>query len=139
MKSQSFTSPSKRHGSALFLFAVGSHCKEGPAVSRTQMEIAWAVNQGFDLADIVYAATPIGRDAAADVLQRRPGLQVHAGVVSDDGRYLAFQLSKTTDETGYGYGMMVMDLGAYMAAQGITFPAGQQPRDVQGDSINGKR
>ena len=65
-----------------------------------------------------------------------PVFKCTQGVVSDDGRHLAFQLSKTTDETGYGYGVMVMDIGAYMAAQGIRFPAGEQPREVQGSSTN---
>jgi hypothetical protein len=45
-----------RPGSGKPPVALGAHCKEGPAVSRTQMKIAWAVNQGLDMADIIYNA-----------------------------------------------------------------------------------
>ena len=34
------------------------------------------------------------------------------GVVSDDGRYLCFQIGKSGDEAGVGYGFFVMDLKA---------------------------
>ncbi|MCG8701473.1 MAG: hypothetical protein MI922_25710, partial [Bacteroidales bacterium] len=34
--------------------ALGSFCREGPSVSRTQMRIAWALSEDFYLADIVY-------------------------------------------------------------------------------------
>ncbi|MHC4616537.1 MAG: TolB family protein [Planctomycetota bacterium] len=34
--------------------AVGEHCKEGPAVSRKNMRIAWALRDKFYVADIVY-------------------------------------------------------------------------------------
>lgn len=34
------------------------------------------------------------------------------GVVSDDGRYLCFQIGKSGDEAGVGYGFFVMDLEA---------------------------
>ena len=238
-----------RPGSGKPPVALGAHCKEGPAVSRTQMKIAWAVNQGLDLADIVYTADgtpglsnrvtllreadlprpeslieaqnfrpgaehelifniytkrdnylseaygfdtrtgkltdytksptrysepegifPDGKYTLLESSRHRhnapgkmnydgidlyvvaldgsgatqrltffnedPVFKCTQGVVSDDGRYLAFQLSKTTDETGYGYGVMVMDLGAYMAAQGIRLPVGEQPREVQGSSTN---
>jgi hypothetical protein len=44
------------------------------------------------------------------------------GVISDDGKNMAFQISKTTDTTGYGYGILVMDLKGYMTAHDIRFP-----------------
>jgi hypothetical protein len=34
--------------------ALGEHCKEGPAVSRKNMRIAWALRDKFYMADIVY-------------------------------------------------------------------------------------
>ena len=34
--------------------ALGEHCKEGPAVSRKNMRIAWALGDKFYMADIVY-------------------------------------------------------------------------------------
>jgi Tol biopolymer transport system component len=39
-----------------------------------------------------------------------PGYKGSNGVISDDGRYLAFQLAKSTDPAGVGYGIFVMDL-----------------------------
>jgi hypothetical protein len=51
-----------------------------------------------------------------------PRFKASQGVISPDGRYMAFQISKTTDETGYGYGIMLMDLPAYMKSRGIGMP-----------------
>jgi hypothetical protein len=31
-------------------------------------------------------------------------------VISDDGRFMAFQLAKSTDLAGIGYGIFIMDL-----------------------------
>jgi hypothetical protein len=39
-----------------------------------------------------------------------PGYKASNPVVSDDGRYMAFQLARTTDEAGVGYGIFVYDL-----------------------------
>jgi len=41
-----------------------------------------------------------------------PGYKATNGVVSDDGRYLAFQMGFSGDEPGIGHGIFVMDLGA---------------------------
>lgn len=38
-----------------------------------------------------------------------PGWKSSNPVVSDDGRFMAFQLAKTTDEAGVGYGILVYD------------------------------
>jgi hypothetical protein len=38
------------------------------------------------------------------------GYKASNGVVSDDGRWLAFQLARSVDEAGVGYGIFVMDL-----------------------------
>jgi Tol biopolymer transport system component len=40
------------------------------------------------------------------------GYKASNGVVSDDGRWLAFQLARSVDEAGVGYGIFVMDLAA---------------------------
>lgn len=41
-----------------------------------------------------------------------PGYKASNGVISDDGRRLAFQLARSVDEAGVGYGIFVMDLVA---------------------------
>jgi hypothetical protein len=41
-----------------------------------------------------------------------PGYKASNGVVSDDGRYLAFQLAKSTEAAGVGHGLFIMDLEA---------------------------
>lgn len=41
-----------------------------------------------------------------------PGYKASNGVVSDDGRFVAFQLAKSTDDAGVGYGIFVLDLHA---------------------------
>ncbi len=38
------------------------------------------------------------------------GYKASQGVVSDDGRYLCFQIGKSGDEAGVGYGFFIMDL-----------------------------
>lgn len=40
------------------------------------------------------------------------GFKATQGVVSDDGRYLCFQIGKSDDEAGVGYGFFIMDLEA---------------------------
>lgn len=40
------------------------------------------------------------------------GYKASNGVVSDDGRWLAFQLAKSADAAGVGYGIFVLDLNA---------------------------
>jgi|GEM_PF-191828 len=40
------------------------------------------------------------------------GFKATQGVVSDDGRYLCFQIGKSGDEAGVGYGFFIMDLKA---------------------------
>jgi len=40
------------------------------------------------------------------------GYKASQGIVSDDGRYLCFQIGKSGDEAGVGYGFFVMDLEA---------------------------
>ncbi len=39
-----------------------------------------------------------------------PGYKGSNGVISDDGRYLAFQLARSSDPAGVGYGIFVCDL-----------------------------
>jgi hypothetical protein len=39
-----------------------------------------------------------------------PGYKASNPVVSDDGRFLAFQLARTTDHAGVGYGIFLLDL-----------------------------
>lgn len=39
-----------------------------------------------------------------------PGYKASNGVISDDGRYLAFQMAKSKDPAGVGYGIFVCDL-----------------------------
>jgi Tol biopolymer transport system component len=39
-----------------------------------------------------------------------PGFKASNGVISDDGRWLAFQLAKAADQAGVGYGIFVRDL-----------------------------
>jgi len=39
-----------------------------------------------------------------------PGGKASNGVISDDGRYLAFQMAKSSDPAGVGYGIFVYDL-----------------------------
>jgi Tol biopolymer transport system component len=38
-----------------------------------------------------------------------PGFKASNPVVSDDGRFMAFQMAKTTDEAGIGYGLFIYD------------------------------
>jgi hypothetical protein len=38
------------------------------------------------------------------------GYKASQGVVSDDGKYLCFQIGKSGDEAGVGYGFFIMDL-----------------------------
>ena len=40
-----------------------------------------------------------------------PGYKASNGVVSDDGRYVAFQMGKAGEAAGIGYGIFVLDLG----------------------------
>lgn len=51
-----------------------------------------------------------------------PLFKASQGVISPDGRFMAFQISKTTDTTGWGYGLVIMDIPAYCDAMGITLP-----------------
>ncbi len=44
------------------------------------------------------------------------------GVISPNGRYMAFQISKTNDTTGWGYGILLMDIPNYLQSMGIAFP-----------------
>jgi Tol biopolymer transport system component len=39
-----------------------------------------------------------------------PGYKSSNPVVSDDGRFMAFQMAKSSDQAGVGYGIFVMDL-----------------------------
>jgi Tol biopolymer transport system component len=39
-----------------------------------------------------------------------PGYRGSNPVVSDDGRFMAFQMAKSSDQAGVGYGIFVMDL-----------------------------
>ena len=40
-------------------------------------------------------------------------------MISDGGRSMAFQISKTTDMRGFGYGTLIMDLADHMIVHGI--------------------
>jgi Tol biopolymer transport system component len=40
------------------------------------------------------------------------GYKASNGVISDDGRFLAFQLARSIDDAGVGYGIFVMNLAA---------------------------
>lgn len=46
-----------------------------------------------------------------------PGYKSSNPVVSDDGRFMAFQLARTTDEAGVGYGIFVYDFAKAQAAK----------------------
>ena len=39
-----------------------------------------------------------------------PGYKASNPVVSDDGRFVAFQMAKSKDDAGVGYGIFVLDL-----------------------------
>jgi hypothetical protein len=41
-----------------------------------------------------------------------PGYKASNGVISDDGRYMAFQLARSADQAGVGYGIFLCDLKA---------------------------
>jgi hypothetical protein len=41
-----------------------------------------------------------------------PGYKASNGVISDDGRYMAFQLARAADQAGVGYGIFLCDLKA---------------------------
>ena len=43
-------------------------------------------------------------------------------MISDVGHFMAFQISRTRVSTGFGYGILVMDIAAYLSAQGIQLP-----------------
>jgi hypothetical protein len=43
---------------------------------------------------------------------RYPGYKASNPVISDDGRFMAFQMAKSKDPAGVGYGIFVSDLGA---------------------------
>lgn len=45
-----------------------------------------------------------------------PGFKGSNPVISDDGRFMAFQLARTTDEAGVGYGIFVFDFQARTGA-----------------------
>lgn len=51
-----------------------------------------------------------------------PVFKASQGVISDDGKFMAFQISRTTDLTGFGYGIMIMDIVNYTQSHGITLP-----------------
>jgi hypothetical protein len=38
-----------------------------------------------------------------------PGFKASNPVVSDDGHYMAFQMAKTADQAGVGYGIFIYD------------------------------
>lgn len=46
-----------------------------------------------------------------------PGYKSSNPVVSDDGRFIAFQLAKSTDAAGVGHGLFVYDIGKASAGQ----------------------
>jgi hypothetical protein len=46
-----------------------------------------------------------------------PGYKASNPVVSDDGRFIAFQLAKSTEAAGVGHGIFVFDLAQWRAAQ----------------------
>jgi len=66
---------------------------------------------------IVFVEKTVG-----DIFEVDPAFKASQGVISPDGQYMAFQISKTTDETGYGYGIMVMDVPAFLASRGLRLP-----------------
>ncbi|MDH7599590.1 MAG: hypothetical protein QHH07_08180 [Sedimentisphaerales bacterium] len=45
-----------------------------------------------------------------------PGYKASNGVISDDGRFMAFQLARSADPAGVGHGIFVMDLQAFYKA-----------------------
>lgn len=47
-----------------------------------------------------------------------PGYKASNPVVSDDGRYIAFQVAKSKDAAGVGYGILVFDLEMYEKTKG---------------------
>ena len=42
-----------------------------------------------------------------------PGYKASNPVVSDDGRYIAFQLAKSTESAGVGHGIFVFDVAQW--------------------------
>jgi hypothetical protein len=46
-----------------------------------------------------------------------PGYKASNPVVSDDGRFMAFQMAKTTDQAGIGYGIFIYDFARAPAAR----------------------
>ena len=51
-----------------------------------------------------------GRTERVTYFADYPGYRASNPVVSDDGRFIAFQLAKAQDEAGVGYGIFVLDL-----------------------------
>jgi hypothetical protein len=46
---------------------------------------------------------------------RFPGFKASNGVVSDDGRFMAFQMARSRDDAGVGYGIFLLDLTRHAA------------------------
>lgn len=75
---------------------------------------------GIDL--YILALDGSGATTRLTTFNENPTFKASQGVISPDGRYMAFQISRTTDLTGFGYGIMLMDIPAYMSAQGLQMP-----------------
>ena len=54
-----------------------------------------------------------GRTERLTFFNDYPGYKASNPVVSDDGRYMAFQLARSSDAAGIGHGILVFDLEMY--------------------------
>jgi hypothetical protein len=57
-----------------------------------------------------------------------PGYKASNPVVSDNGRYIAFQLAKSTEAAGIGHGILLFDLEMYEKTKTMSQAAGQVKR-----------
>lgn len=110
---------------------LGTKCSEGPAVSRTRLRVAWthvaaeypaempAGESRLQEADIVWRLKLDGSGASERLtfFSDFPGYKASNPVVSDDGRYIAFQMAKSREAAGIGHGIFVLDLSRAPAAQ----------------------
>ncbi len=108
---------------------LGTKCSEGPAVSRRRMHIAWthvaaeypdemsAGSSRMLEADIVFedgkprlALDGGGAYERLTHFSDYPGFKASNPVVSDDGRFITFQMAKTREAAGVGHGIFLYDI-----------------------------
>ena len=70
-----------------------------------------AGKQGAGFVDIwKLALDGSGRSERLTFFTRYPGYKASNPVVSDDGRFMAFQMARSRDPAGVGYGIFLFDL-----------------------------